>query len=458
VRCADFPAAIEAGRLLSLLGATVERSEPGAVALSAGDITVEAPAWTPEQDWIGSGLHELTGRPDGPPLIGVGRPATVARAALTAFELLTALRGVRVPAGERAVLTERAALYGYSRQGDVSAGGSARLLPCRSGWFVLNLARDADFELVPALVASDCGARSVNRGARSVSRGARSVSRGARSVSRRARTVGGEAQTTDGAWAAVRDWARDADGTQLVARATLLGLAAGLVPGAGAAGGAGAAAVAPTSPWTVTSTPAEPARRDGSPPLVVNLGSLWAAPLCANLLRQAGARVVDVESTTRPDGARMGQPEFFRILHEGNELHTIDFNSTAGRAQLRNLLRSAQVVIEASRPRALQALGAAPEDLLYDGVARTWIQITGHGAAEPLRIGYGDDAAVVGGLVGWDENGPVFVGDAVADPLTGTLAALVALGFLEDRSTTLAELSLSGVAHYCADDTRGRWR
>jgi crotonobetainyl-CoA:carnitine CoA-transferase CaiB-like acyl-CoA transferase len=164
-----------------------------------------------------------------------------------------------------------------------------------------------------------------------------------------------------------------------------------------------------------------------------------------------------VESTTRPDGARMGQPEFYRILHEGNELRTIDFADTAGRAQLRNLLTEAQVVIEASRPRALQALGAAPDDLLYDGAARTWIQITGHGAAEPQRIGYGDDAAVVGGLVGWAEEGPVFVGDAVADPLTGGLAALVALGFLEDRSTTLVQLSLSGVARYCADDMPDRW-
>ena len=40
--------------------------------------------------------------------------------------------------------------------------------------------------------------------------------------------------------------------------------------------------------------------------MVVDLSSLWAGPLVGHLLLRAGARVVKVESTTRPDGARRG--------------------------------------------------------------------------------------------------------------------------------------------------------
>jgi hypothetical protein len=45
--------------------------------------------------------------------------------------------------------------------------------------------------------------------------------------------------------------------------------------------------------------------------------SLWAGPLCTNLLGLGGARVIKVESTTRPDGARSGPPAFFELLHHG---------------------------------------------------------------------------------------------------------------------------------------------
>ena len=40
-----------------------------------------------------------------------------------------------------------------------------------------------------------------------------------------------------------------------------------------------------------------------------------------------------------------------------------------------------------------------------------------------MRVALGDDAAAAGGLVGWVDDGPVFLADAVADPLTGLVAA-----------------------------------
>ena len=92
-------------------------------------------------------------------------------------------------------------------------------------------------------------------------------------------------------------------------------------------------------------------------------------------------------------------------------------------------------MIEASRPRALAALGLAP-DMIPHRPGQVWLSITGYGRALPGRVAFGDDAAVAGGLVGWVSGAdgadgaagaspePVFCADAIADPLAGACGAL----------------------------------
>ncbi len=127
---------------------------------------------------------------------------------------------------------------------------------------------------------------------------------------------------------------------------------------------------------------------------------MWAGPLCARLLGLAGADVIKVESPGRPDGARSGNREFFDWLHAGHRTLAADFGTREGRAALAALLRTADVVIEASRPRALAAAGLAPGMIPHpDG--QVWLSITGYGLRAPDLVAFGDDAAVAGGLVGW---------------------------------------------------------
>jgi len=68
----------------------------------------------------------------------------------------------------------------------------------------------------------------------------------------------------------------------------------------------------------------------------------------------------------------------------------LDFTSPEGLSALRALVAQADVVVEASRPRALEQLGIDA----WSGGARVWVSITGHGRNEPVRVGFGDDAAV----------------------------------------------------------------
>ena len=130
-----------------------------------------------------------------------------------------------------------------------------------------------------------------------------------------------------------------------------------------------------------------------------------------------------------------GNREFFDWLHAGHRSLAADFGTREGRAALAALLEVADVVIEASRPRALAALGLAP-DMIPHRPGQVWLSITGYGRALPGLVAFGDDAAVAGGLVGWVSGAgtgdgtegaspePVFCADAIADPLAGACGAL----------------------------------
>ena len=187
-------------------------------------------------------------------------------------------------------------------------------------------------------------------------------------------------------------------------------------------------------------------------PLVVELGSLWAAPLCGDLLRRAGCRVVKVESRTRPDGARRGPAAFFDLLNGGKESVAVDMATTDGRDAARRLVSAADVVVEASRPRVMRQWGVDVDALV--GAGTVWTSITGYGRTGPRSSGvaFGDDAAVSGGLL--LEDPPGFVADAVADPATGLLAAVLTLAALGSGRGHLIDVSLAGTAGWLLGDGR----
>ena len=78
---------------------------------------------------------------------------------------------------------------------------------------------------------------------------------------------------------------------------------------------------------------------------------------------------------------------------------------------------------------------------------------------ERERVAFGDDAAAAGGLVAHDDEGPCFVADAVADPLTGVAAAAAAVAALEVGGGWLLDVAMSRVAaHVAAGAAAGaRW-
>ena len=369
------------------------------------------------QRWAECGGLELTGEPDHGPDDGPARVALAfdhwaGRATHSARRLGAELRldGARL-------LGERIATHEVRRRGRVSAGGACRLLRSADDWVALSLVRPDDLAALDALFERALGLASEPR------------------------ATGEQTwQVPEHAWQVVGAAVARCPAAMLVERAGLLGLACSRL-----------GERAPDA-QLFTASHVEPAagRADATQLFtVVDLSSLWAGPLCSRILRSAGARVHKVESNRRPDGARHGPPAFFDVMNAGKDGHTVDLGSREGRSAARDLLAASDVVIEGSRPRALQQMGLAFDDLYRDGWRGVWLSITAHGAVPQYaaRVGYGDDAAVAGGLVG---RGPTFCADAIADPATGLLGAAVVLAALADGVTAHLQVSLANTAAHLA--------
>jgi hypothetical protein len=273
------------------------------------------------------------------------------------------------------LLGERAALNGFAIPGRMSAGGGCHLLETRDGCIALNLARADDVELLPALFGTaDVGETTIER------------------------------------------FTREHSAATLVATGRELGLAIAALDGE------------PAGPAIdiVTEGPVREATQ--RPPLVVDLSALWAGPLAGHLLQLAGATVLKVESCSRPDAMRDGDPALFARVNQSKASLLVDLRAPEGIAALTALIARADIVIEAARPRALRQLGIDAEALVRATPGLVWLTITGHGGSGEAAnwVGFGDDVGVAAGLSAAlrDASGTIgFVGDAIADPLTGIAAA-----------------------------------
>jgi hypothetical protein len=344
---------------------------------------------------------ELTGHAAGPPLAPVAPVLARAAAIVSALADFSGQEHYTQPELDlRGVLAGRAAEAGWRRQGSVSANGTCRLLPAADGWLAINLARPVDVHSLPAVLRRE---------------------------------------VTGDPWDELRSEAAGRPAADLAAAAQLVGIPAAVL---------GSDCPAPVRLSRI-GTRLTPPPAHG---VVLDLSAMWAGPLCASILGRAGWRVLKVEDSRRPDGARFGPPKFYASLHAGQAVIRLDFGTAAGRAELHRLADKAAIVVESSRRRALRGLGLIAEDWIAAAPGRIWVCITGYGREDPQqRVAFGDDAAVAGGLVAYAADGtPVFCGDALADPLTGLYAALAAMAGHAAGGGELIDVAMAGVSAHVA--------
>jgi CoA-transferase family III len=262
-----------------------------------------------------------------------------------------------------------------------------QLVKTADGWIAVNLAREDDREAIPAWLECELGSDT---------------------------------------WDAVQKKVRKRANADLIERAALLGLPVAAV---------GEAATPIPSPLR----PAHFASKT-----VVDLSALWAGPLCGGLLAEAGMAVIKIEDPARPDPTGLATPEHDRRLN-GRKRR---LSMTLDDPQLLEIIASARVLITSARPHALARLGLTEEALFDLNPALIWVAITAHGfyGEGAIRVGFGDDCAAAGGLVRWENGAPHFLGDALADPLTGLRAARLALDAVAEGRAGLIDVALAPTA------------
>src|SRR5882672_7994711 len=122
---------------------------------------------------------------------------------------------------------------------------------------------------------------------------------------------------------------------------------------------------------------------------VIEIAAIGPAPFCGMMLADHGAEVIVVH---RPGGA----PDARDPLARSRKLREIDLKSPSGASQVRDLVQSADVLIEGFRPGVMERLGLSPAVLLAANPKLVYGRMTGWGQTGPLAQAAGHDINYIG--------------------------------------------------------------
>jgi crotonobetainyl-CoA:carnitine CoA-transferase CaiB-like acyl-CoA transferase len=184
---------------------------------------------------------------------------------------------------------------------------------------------------------------------------------------------------------------------------------------------------------------------------VLELGTMYAAPTAGRMLRDFGADVIKVEDPAMGDYARQWTPQHgglslgFARLNAGKRSLGVDLRDERGRAVVRRLVASVDVVVESFRPGRLEAWGLGYEALREDNPRLILTRVSGFGQTGPYRArpGFGTVAEVGSGFAyinGWPETPPTSPPFGFADSIAGIAAAMgTAMALFRRERTGLGE-------------------
>lgn len=169
---------------------------------------------------------------------------------------------------------------------------------------------------------------------------------------------------------------------------------------------------------------------------VIELAHIMAGPVCGMMLADMGADVIKVEKPEGDDSRRFLPPDIggesaaYMMMNRNKRGVVLDLKSDDGKAVLRRMLETADVVIENYRMGTMEKLGLGYEDLRKTNPGLIYCEISGFGRSGPYASRGGFDLIAQGmsGLMSITGEGPgrppVKSGAPVTDITAGILAAL----------------------------------
>ena len=182
---------------------------------------------------------------------------------------------------------------------------------------------------------------------------------------------------------------------------------------------------------------------------VIELGQLLAGPFAGCMLGYFGAEVIKVEP---PGGdpirnwreVKDGTSLWWRSLGRNKKCISLDLKTEAGRDLVRQLLKSADIVVENFRPGVLEQWGLDPDSLRADNPNLIYARISGYGQTGPYseKAGFASACEAISGfrfVNGYPGEAPVRPNLSIGDTVSGLHAVIGILMALRSRDEAAKE-------------------
>ncbi|MDC1143865.1 CaiB/BaiF CoA-transferase family protein [Porticoccaceae bacterium] len=187
---------------------------------------------------------------------------------------------------------------------------------------------------------------------------------------------------------------------------------------------------------------------------VIELGQLLAGPFAGCMLGYFGAEVIKVEP---PGGdpirnwreVKGGTSLWWHSLGRNKKCISLDLKTEKGRDLVRQLLTSADIVVENFRPGVLEDWGLDPESLRADNPNLIYARISGYGQTGPYakKPGFASACEAISGfrfVNGYPGEAPVRPNLSIGDTVSGLHAVIGILMALRARDEAVKDNQQGG--------------
>jgi crotonobetainyl-CoA:carnitine CoA-transferase CaiB-like acyl-CoA transferase len=191
---------------------------------------------------------------------------------------------------------------------------------------------------------------------------------------------------------------------------------------------------------------------------VIELGQLLAGPFAGCMLGYFGAEVIKIEP---PGGdpirnwreVKEGTSLWWRSLARNKKCISVNLKSEEGRALVKELLLSADIVIENFRPGVMENWGLDPETLRKQNPKLIYARISGYGQTGPYanKPGFASACEAISGfryLNGYPDEVPVRPNLSLGDSVSGLHAVIGIMMALHARDKKQGQGQVVDVALY----------
>jgi crotonobetainyl-CoA:carnitine CoA-transferase CaiB-like acyl-CoA transferase len=179
---------------------------------------------------------------------------------------------------------------------------------------------------------------------------------------------------------------------------------------------------------------------------VLDVSTVYAAPITAMLLGDFGAEVIKVEHP-RGDPARThgwnreGHGLWWKVISRNKRTMTLNLGTPQGQDILRRLVADADVLVENFRPGVMERWGIGPDRLLDINPRLVMLRVTGFGQDGPYaeRRAFGTLAEAMSGFAhqtGQEDGPPTLPPFGLADGVAGIAGAFAVITALYQRDAS----------------------